>query len=189
MVASQALGTKTNQPQAEWGVFSSKLLLQIGVAAELLLSMQLAAPLDGTPTLPAELNWLLVALVFTATALYARKSPGDRRWISIYCLISLIGIALTAQPGQVASAPILASRLGASLSQSIYGIAWLGVLHAWAALGWGWLCSDILSTLSENHKSLPLRLCCWGLGAMVAGFGLRAVIGYATGSTALFFTP
>jgi Co/Zn/Cd efflux system component len=65
----------------------------------------------------------------------------------------------------------------------------LALIHAWAALGWGWLCAQLLLTISQPRASHRMHLLCWTLGLVVAGFGLRAVIGYATGSTALVAFP
>jgi hypothetical protein len=157
----------------------------MGVASVLALSAQVVAPLDATPTLPSLLNWLLLLLWVGALGQIVVSGTKEDRFVSLFALAALVGMVWVTRPWDNPIAPMLASRAAATLSSSQAGLAWTALVVAWAVLCHAWLCSKILLILAAGRTPLVVRLSAWGLGAAVGAFGLRAVIGYANGSTAL----
>lgn len=161
------------------------VLYKVGVVSVLALAAQVAAPLDATPTLPSLLNWLLVSMWVFALCQFAVSGSKEERFLSAFAFAGLLRAAGATRPWDNPEAPMLASRAAATLSSSQGGIAWTALFVAWAVLCHAWLCSKILLTLAQDRTPPLVRLSAWGLGAVVGVFGLRAVIGYANGSTAL----
>jgi hypothetical protein len=165
------------------------LTLRFGVVAQLLLALQLAAPLDGSPTLPSAVNWLLLLVASASIALHVQRTNWFDRSILIACVLLAGNVFSVLDLGAPLPQWVIASKLGAHLSRSIFEIPWLALLYAWTSLGWAWLFAQLLLTISGREPSRTARLLCWILSLIVAVFGLRAVIGYATGSTALVTSP
>jgi len=166
-------------------LLTKRLLYKAGVFALLALSAQVAAPLDATPTLPRLFNWILLSMWLGTLGEITFKGSKEDRFLSILSIAALLRVVWVIRPWDAPEAAMLASRAAASLSSAQGGIAWTALLIAWTVLAQAWLCSKILLDLADDPTPLVVRLSAWGLGGTVGVFGLRAVIGYANGSTAL----
>ncbi len=166
------------------GELVSRCLLGCMPLSALVLGLQASAPFSHGPAAPNFVNWfLLVSLLLGAGELFRRGDAGTRVAVG-FVLVALLQLLTITQWFQAPSLDHLGSVLSAQLSSTWNGMPMLGLYQAWCALGVGWLSYLALksSLFSVHPWAKPMSM---GISGFIALVGVRAVIGYATGSTSL----
>lgn len=151
----------------------------------LLLLVQAIAPLRGETSAAAWLNWLLLGT--TICGLLAILYRGERleQVAGGTVLFAIAQVLFLARGFQGSTSLHDGSALAGGLSTTYGGLPLHALGAAWSVLGLGWLAQRAF-VRSFPHRGEVAAGVGTGLGILVAAFGLRAVIGYASGSTTLF---
>ena len=167
---------------------TTRIALGCGVAGALLLSLQSASPLEGYPHAPSWFNWICTVALLTGLVILCKKGAPDERWISGACLIATIHFLANTHPWTIESGAELASVTSRVLSTTWHGVALVALVDGWALVGFGFLAARTVLALYADSTALPPRIAAWLVGLTITLFGLRGLIGYASGSVSLL-TP
>lgn len=154
-----------------------------------LLLSQALAPFYGSAHLPASVNWCALVLSGVVACAVARAADATTR-VCLAAYAAVVAQVLWVSDGfDLPSNEHLAVELSAHLSSTVIFIPWWALFSAWSALSLGWLthrgADRVLTALFPwvgRRFAISLGAMC---GSTVALFGVRAVLGYATGSPSL----
>jgi len=153
----------------------------------LVLSLQTASPLENGIHAPSWFNWTCLFALVAALSVNLRKGATDERWVSGACLICTGYLLIKTEPWNAASDAELASTLSRFLSSTWHGVATAALLCGWSLVGVGFVAGRAVHALHTDSTTLPPRVFAWLVGLTITLFGLRGLIGYASGNTSLFF--
>src|SRR5690606_24168556 len=133
---------------------------------------------------PSIINWFLLLMLFLGTGELFRRGDAVNRVTVSFVLAAILQLLTITHWFQTVSNDHLASLLSARFSTTWQGVPATGLFQAWSALGVGWLSYQALklAQLSSHRFFEPVNI---AISSFVALVGVRAVIGYATGSTSL----
>lgn len=166
---------------------SDRLILGAGPTAAFLLCVQASAPISGGPSAPAWVNAVLVALLFLLCAYFLLKGRADERLASFVTVLSVADLLSIEGLFSARTAWELASNLAGALSETDHGFALRGLLHSVAVSCLGFIAMRALMRLAHREGVSPglARIASVTVAAVIVAFGLRALLGYVTGSTSL----
>lgn len=200
------MNTKIHDPlNPELATARNVIFSGASALAALVLATCAAAPLSLETGARGEtsISWLVPALVLLLIAYAIRVLANPRVDVRVCAFISAAALLhwfVCARLWALPEPSQIASDLSGAFSATFKGVPLLGLLHGWAALCLGFLVGEMvlhalrsLPHLLRSHRFAPSSerlaqsapLVAWLAGCSVAGFGARAVIGYATGSTSL----
>ena len=153
-----------------------------GALAAVVLTLQLAHPFHVRAPLPAWLNWFCLACASGSWGLWLAHGSGVERWAAGACWGALGYVLWFTDGFQQPSLEHLGSVLCAELSRTVLSVPLPGVLCAWSVLAAAWLLGE--STRVGLGPRCPARvlLIVRVASALLAWFGVLAIVGYATGS-------
>ena len=161
-----------------------RVILLAGVAAALILAVQASAPLDGAPTAPAWFNFGGALALLMALAVRASAGPPAERGLAVACAICGVHFVLSVDLGADSKAE-LASSFSRLLSTTHWDMPVIALVDAWALVALGWLCGKMIVSVSRPDAEKATRIIAWAVGGAIAVFGVRGLIGYASGSVSL----
>lgn len=153
-----------------------------GALGAAILSLQAAAPLEGTPSAPAWLNWLFYGLFMLSLALFLREGKKDERVAAGFSLVAGASLPLVTGIADAESAMELSSLLSRFLSASYGGLPLAGLIYC-GSLAFVGFCSAHALVRATNDDAKWVKIAAGFAGTTIAVFGVRALIGYVTGST------
>jgi hypothetical protein len=165
-----------------------RFILSGGVVGALLLSLQTASPLNDGPHAAGWFNWLCLTALMSSLAVFLGTGAKDERWVSGACLVTASYLLFSTQPWNATSVAELASSTSRFLSTTWHGLAIVALICGWSLVGFGFLAGRAVLALYEDSTAVPPRIAAWLVGLTVTLFGLRGLMGYATGSIS-FFSP
>ncbi|GEM_PF-2375145 len=172
-------------------VLIERLTLWGGLCASLLLTFQASAPLREGFILPHGVNWLLFLVLGAALALFLPKARSEERLGVGVCLLSWGHLLILGDFIHLPTPPVVASDLAAGLSRTWLHLPIYGLLHSWVMVCFGWLSARITVQAIAVTRGPSPPLARWefflagSVGLLVAGFGVFALLGYATGQISL----
>jgi hypothetical protein len=137
--------------------------------------------------LPVWINALLCLVVLFLLFFYLLRGERDEQALSFMGVLSLSHLVGVPDLWSASSQMERASSLAATLSTTVGPLAWMGLLHSMAALGVALLCGRALMRLAslESVSERWAKLGGYCVGTVIGVVGLRALIGYVSGSTSL----
>lgn len=145
----------------------------------------LALPLEGS-SIPAGFLALLGLATVAWLLPFAWRGEWDTRLCATISLSSLLHLLLVSSTWSSPPLPLVASRLAEELSRTTLSVPAVAVLHGWAMLCLGLVVGRaLLDRPKQDNPPRAISLLAYGVGTAVGLFGVRAVIGYATGSLSL----
>lgn len=151
------------------------------------LSLLANAPLAGV-NVPPGVGPLLSAYALLLCGLRFRDGGADEKVAAGAVTFTLLHLASLEGIFSAGGSADLASLLAARLSATTFGYPVLGVVYSWVLLGSGFLCTRAIKQLARD-EGVEGRAIGWlaiFVGALASVFGLRALIGYVSGSTSFF---
>lgn len=123
-------------------------------------------------------------MIFLGAGELFRRGDAVNRVTVAFVFAAVLQVLTITHWFQVVSNDHLASLLSARLSTTWHGAPTTALFQAWCALGVGWLSYQALqlAQLTRHRLAEPVII---AVSAFTALVGVRAVIGYATGSTSL----
>lgn len=139
----------------------------------------------GETHAPPVVNWLLLGTSVLSLAILLYRGTKLERLAGIAVLLCVVQVLALSGGFQGSTMMHDASSLAGGLSSTTWGIPLRALYAAWSVLALAWLGQRAIVHALSQSKEVASGVGT-GLSVLLAAFGLRAVIGYASGSTSLF---
>jgi hypothetical protein len=163
-----------------------KVLLGVGALSCGLLAFQAAVPIEGGISAPAWCNWLLLSGGVLGLGTLAWRGQEDERWASLVSLLSIAHLVFVGRLWSGLTSLEMASLLSSSLSQRPGGLAFVALAHGFSALALAWCCGRALIRTVDPPQPTVVTASAYSVALIIGAVGVRALLGYATGSPSLF---
>lgn len=179
----EAGAQKANQRQRRL----ERILLGAAPTSAFLLVLQASTPLEGGLSFPVWINAILCAAVFFLLVFFLLHGESDERALAFLGFLSLCHLMGVPDLWSAPTEMERASALARVLSTTFGPIAWIGLLHSMSLLGIAFLSARSLMRLAsfERVEQRWAKVGAYSVGAVIGLVGLRALIGYVSGSTSL----